>query len=186
VARQLRAFVLASGPSGGEHLDLIKAATGLKIATNSTIFKAPWAHICFAMDQTWWRQYGHEVKKISCERISSSSMSARYGASLIPRRPKSKPVKDGVSGNNSATCAAELAYIRGAREIILVGVDCTADGKRNHHHDDHPEPLKNRIRTREWLDDWKRFITLNDVRVVNTSPLCEADFFEYADIREFV
>ena len=180
----MRAFVIASGPSvTPEDLTVVKRQPGLKIAVNSSIFSAPWADICFAMDQGWWKVYHEQVKRLTCERWSSSSNAGQYGVQRVKRNRKNSPIKDGVSGSNSGLQACEFAYLRGADEIILLGVDCKVHEGRAHHHPDHPAPMTNAKNTRNWGSDWACALKRMDARVINTSPICELECFEYADLR---
>ena len=180
-----RAFVIASGPSvTAEALELVRAAEGLKIAVNSSIFSAPWADICFAMDNSWWHRYRNEVKALPCERWSSSLNCGKYGVKVVKKNPRNAPLVDGVSGNNSGAQAAEFAYLRGADEIILLGVDCKSHEGRAHHHEDHPKPMSNPVRTDHWSEDWARIVSLLDARIINTSTICDLDCFEYRRIED--
>ena len=180
----MRAFVIASGPSvAADDLAFVKRQSGLKIAVNSSIFSAPWADICFAMDHVWWRTYHNQVKQLKCERWSSSVNCAQYGVQIIRKNRMDAPVKQGVSGNNSGLQACRFAYIRGADEIILLGVDCKHHEGRAHHHPDHPAPMTNATKPGKWGEHWKIVLERMDARVINTSPICELDCFEYADLR---
>jgi len=180
----MRAFVIASGPSvTADDLAFVKRQPGLKIAVNSSIFSAPWADICFSMDNSWWKRYGNDVKRLKCERWSSASNAAQYGPQIVKRKRRDSPIKGGVSGSNSGLQACEFAYLRGADEIILLGVDCKHFEGRAHHHPDHPAPMKNANKPEKWGSDWERVLAKMDAKVINTSPICEVDCFEYADLR---
>jgi len=180
----LQAYVLASGPSlTPEQIRRVRDQAGLKIAVNSTIFSAPWSDICFALDHHWWQHYHEQVKALPCERWSSSGNCAPFGVQIVKKNRPDEPLIDGVAGNNSGTQAAEFAYLRGADEIILLGVDCKRHNGKAHHHPDHPEPMTNPTRTQHWAADWARFCRLVDVPVINCSPICELDCFEYRDLR---
>lgn len=183
----MRSFVLASGPSlTPEQIERVRTAEGEKIAVNSTIFAAPWADVCFAMDHHWWKQYGEQVKPIGCEMWTSSPNSTQFGPRLVKKNKPDGPLTDGVAGNNSGTVAAELAYLRGADEIVLLGVDCQLVDGKAHHHADHPSPLKNPVRTEHWAESWGRFLKHNDVRVINCSPVCNVEGFEYMTLGEYL
>jgi len=135
------------------------------------------------MDRNWWQTYHKEVKKLGCEMWSSSPNCAQYGPQVIKKNPKHKPIIDGVSGSNSGLQACELAYLRGADEIILLGVDCKHHEGKAHHHPDHPKPMTNATNSHNWGRDWARAIGMMDAKVINTSSICELDCFEYADLR---
>lgn len=50
--------------------------------------------------------------------------------------------KDAIChGNNSGYAAINLAYLLGAKRIILLGYDMKNDGKRGHYHDGYPVPV---------------------------------------------
>jgi len=180
----LRAFVLASGPSlTTEQIEWARKQDGLKIAANSTIFSAPWADICFAADHNWWARYHEQVKALGCERWSFSQNCAQFGVRVVKKNHKDKPLIDGVSAGTSGTAAAELAYLRGADEIYLLGVDCKVTDK-SHHHGDHPDGLSNPQPNalRRFGEDWQNFADHNDVRLINLSPICDLECFEYRTI----
>lgn len=177
----MRAFVLASGPSlTAEQIEWVRVQDGLKVAVNTTIFSAPWADICFAADHTWWKRYHEEVKQFPCERWSFSLNCHPFGVRVVKKNPTSKPLIDGVSAGTSGTAAAELAYLRGADEIYLLGVDCKVTDK-SHHHGDHPRGMSNPQPNalKRFAADWNNFAKHNDVRLVNLSPICDLDCFEY-------
>lgn len=175
---------MASGPSlTAEQIEWVRNQDGLKIAVNSTIFSAPWADICFAADYHWWKYYHRKVKQLDCERWSFSQNCAEFDVRVVKKNPRNEPLIDGVSAGTSGTAAAEFAYLRGADEIYLLGVDCKTTDK-SHHHGDHPEGLSN-PHERALLrfgEDWKNFAAHNDVKLVNLSPICDLDCFEYRTI----
>jgi len=145
----LDAVVLASGPSLGfdnyRDVKTIADKDCLIIAVNSTIFDAPFADICFGMDQGWWQHNHKAVKKLPCRRVSSNTAASKWGCEIIPvKDPKHS------DGCNSGCKAIQLAAREGAREIVLLGFDCQHTGGKAHHHKDHGHDMSNANRTDTW------------------------------------
>jgi hypothetical protein len=181
-----RWFVLASGPSlTPEDLTRVWKEWNEErctvIAVNSTIFSAPWADILFALDHHWWKRYGAQVADLPCERLTSSQNSLQFGPDLIPKRPGQFMADGGVVGQNSGQVAVEIARLRGATEIVMLGVDfCHVDGK-THHHGDHPGGLGNADKPHRWLHYFEGLagcLKERGVRAINCSPYYPGEGFE--------
>lgn len=147
-------FCLASGPSQcQEDIDAVRGH-GTVVAINNQLLAAPWADILFSCDSSWWEHYSDPAKEpefalalrtFQGEKLSSDAKAKKCGAMFIPR-------EDGIglgrkairTGSNSGYQVINLAWMRGARTIVLLGYDMgwTPEGKR-HNHKDHPAPLGN-------------------------------------------
>ena len=170
----MRWYVLASGPSlQPEEIEAIRkereADRCRVVVTNSTIFSAPWADACYAVDQPWWKEYHRKVPD-GVKRISARPRLELYGVEQLPRRKENGISKHGVCGNSSGHHAISYAYMQGADEIIVIGFDCCHIDGETHHHGDHPEPFSNAPRPHEWIAPAKAMaaaLEANNVRVVN-------------------
>ena len=147
--------LLASGPSQcGEDIEAVRVfreQTGARVtAINNQIFSAPWADVHYVADQTWHEAYRKRpeaapvLDEYRGERLGWTAGSARYGYRPVRRETGRGLGLTGVrSGANSGHQALNLAYLRGARLVILLGYDMQHTGGRLHNHPDHPAPLPN-------------------------------------------
>ena len=181
-----RWFVLGSGPSlTPEVMTRVwmewNAERCTTIATNSTIFSAPWADVLFALDHHWWKQYADKVKDLPCELLTSSKNALPFGPELIQKKPGRFMADGGVVGQNSGHVAAEIAAMRGADQIVLLGIDCChVDGKA-HHHPDHPNGLGNADKPHRWVhyfDGLAAELKKRRIRAINCSPHYPGEGFE--------
>lgn len=168
---------IASGPSVTlEDCELVRAwrAEGLHhrvIVINTTYQLAPWADLLYACDERWWSMYYEHVCASFAGQLwtqDSGSASrlkllkhvrseARAGLSKIP----------GVvhDGENSGYQAVGLAYMTGAKRIILLGYDMQDHGIKMHWHGDHPKHLKAFPRYECWIRNFKTLA--DDLRKMN-------------------
>lgn len=144
--------VLASGPSlTAEDIERTKGL--VTIAVNQTIFSAPHADYCYAYDDKWWVEYGDEVKKLQCNRITCSIKAHTLGAVRIPKTSAKEFDGTSVMGTSSGHHGICYAIMLGAKKIILLGFDCQhTDGKR-HHHADYPKGFGNADRPERWIKE---------------------------------
>lgn len=149
--RNRTAVILASGPS--LTVEQAQAVTHLpSITTNSTHELAPWADVHYACDFLWWRlNYSKVQHKSSC--WTQDRMSAeRYGINWV--RQDAKPGLGTTNlrvNGNSGFGAINLAYLFGARRILLLGFDMREVKGRKHWHADHPAPCVQSMPFKEWL-----------------------------------
>ena len=172
--RDRTAVILASGPS--LTVEQAQAVTHLpSITTNSTHELAPWADVHYACDFLWWRlNYSKVQHKSAC--WTQDRMSAeRYGIKWVRQDAKPGLGKTNLRVNgNSCFGAINLAYLFGARRILLLGADMKlgANGKR-HWHPDHPAPCVQSMPFGEWIK--KAALLAKDLKaagceVVNCTP----------------
>jgi hypothetical protein len=157
------------------------------IAVNSTIFSAPFADICYAWDKKWWTKYLADVKRLGCRRITAGK--GRPGCEEFPRVPQREFSEDAIGGNNSGHQAVNLAYMLGAKEIIMLGFDCQHTDGEAHHHGDHPKPLGNATNCQNWLPGFRVLserLRERGVKVVNCSPRTALDCFERHRLEDYL
>lgn len=146
-------IVLASGPSMlQEDADAVRGR-GTVVAVNNTVAMAPWADILYSCDSSWWSHYSDPDKApemaavlagFTGERISIDPLAQRFRVRVMRRE-----AGDGLglralrTGNNSGYQAINLAFLRGAKTILLLGLDMQHTDGKVHHHADHPPPLGN-------------------------------------------
>ena len=135
-------FCLASGPSMCAEDAQAVRGHGSVIAINNTLELAPFADVHYSCDAMWWRVYGERFSWYVGERVALSK-----GQLPSDVRGMEYANKPGLGetllhcGNNSGYQAINLAYLRGAKVIVLLGYDMQDAGK--HWHEPHPAPLAN-------------------------------------------
>lgn len=130
-------FILATGPSQAQSdVDAVRGL-GTVVAVNNAVFMAPWADILYAADPQWWKHYKPDW--FQGERLTFSHRAREFGAKRVPTEDGEGFGRTRVrSGTNSGFQAVNLAIIRGAETICLLGFDHQHTGGRIHCHDDHP------------------------------------------------
>lgn len=154
---------LGSGPSATEEVIAKLARAALPtIAVNDMYLVAPWATVCYFADTRWW-DWHHNGKvskafpwakfseaqvreafaayagqKVSIENTGAMISDANvflmhnYGYEGLSDRPNGLH-----TGSNSGYQAINIAYLAGAKRIILAGYDLRFPGGRSHAHDGH-------------------------------------------------
>ena len=132
--------VIASGPSlAAPDCETICQSGIPTIAVNSSWKAARFAEAVYAGDMAWWDEYGSEID-IDAERVTCMKSAARkHGLTL-----------HGPHGQvlNSGMRAIQFAIARGAKQIILLGFDCSIE-RGTHWHGDHERtknPTSQRVR----------------------------------------
>ena len=76
-------------------------------------------------------------------------------------------------GANSGYQAINLAYLFGAKKIILLGLDCKrGENKKAHWHGDHPGPLNKDMPIKTWLKSFPKLaedLKTEGVEVINAT-----------------
>lgn len=151
------------------------------IAINSSaISAAPWADIYFFGDARWWRWHGGKVADDFPGRIITASC-AKFRDGRLLRVDKEytatlseDPTK--LSGLDSGYMAANLAYLLGARRIVLAGYDMGFAGGVSHHHDEdfpHEIPSVEANYINRFLPEYRKLasaIQARGVEIVRITP----------------
>lgn len=199
--------IMASGPSmSAEQADLVADwrlhdITHRQVITiNDTYRLAPWADLVYACDGTWWRARRAEngptnfeaalAAGVSHTRLWTQDVKAaeEFKLNLIRSTAGSGlSKKQGLihQGMNSGYQCLNIAYLTGARRVILLGYDC--HGK--HWHPDHPAPLSNRLPHAQWITKFgplARDLAAEGVTVTNCSPGTALRMFQVGDLRELL
>lgn len=135
-------FCLASGPSmRAEDVEAIRGL-GHVIAINNTVFLAPWADVLYSCDRAWWLAYADQIADFKGRRVALAQDGLPDCVEGMPWSYASGLGLDCIhTGNNSGYQAINLAYLMGAKKIVLLGYDMQHPGK--HWHPPHPAPLGN-------------------------------------------
>ncbi len=189
------AVVIASGPSLTIRncVDVSACADVRMIAVNASFSRAPWAEVVYMGDYQAVKLYSASVRRVcvpstqlwTCSRLGAEQHQAHYVQGLTQEGLGRRGVA--MNGNSGAQ-AVNLAFLFGARKIILLGFDMKAapDGRR-HWHDEHPKPLVQVSQFAEWLH---KFAALADdlkaagCDVVNCTPDSALTCFRRGNLQE--
>lgn len=174
--------ILCSGPS--LTAEDASAVSHLRTyVTNSTIYMVPWADSIVGYDYAWWRDNIDRVLKIAPN-------SVRYSMLKTPRHWGVNCLRgwsDVAKCGNSGSLAVALAAIQGAKNILLLGADCSLkDGY--HWHGEHPG-LKNCLTVDRWprhFAEAGKIAARNGCRIINCSRKTKLDCFQRMDLREAI
>lgn len=193
--------VLASGPSLTKAMALKACSVADKvIAINETWIMAPEADTLYACDWQWWGYRAPSYAQFPGERICGTDIERAKRA--MPRakyldRVKTVQVVPGArdmfltgpkigAGGSSAFQATNLAVKRGAKRILLLGVDCK--NPNAHWHPPHQfisAQNQTDVTMNLWLKSWRTAgVTLEraGVQVLNCSPNSALDCFPRVEV----
>lgn len=140
---------------------------------------APYHYAC---DRLWWDHHYNEVKKgfkgesfTIQDELKERNPDAKYEItrvnSTFGEGLNKEMIHYGVhGGQNSGFQAANLAYILGAKTIILLGMDCYG----GHFFGEHPNPLSNHSPYPKFMESWA---TITEVEVINCTRSTLLDCF---------
>lgn len=189
---------VASGPSlSAEQLEPVRLAREAGrvrvVGVNNTYRLAPWVDVVFAVDLLWWKKHHADVKA-RAPRAETVTQDASAHKQFDLRTRIRGAASDGLgmheihTGGNGGHAAVNLAYLWGAKRIVLLGYDMKLgpNGER-HWHADHPAPC---IQT-QLFDHWiRRFeSTARDLKklgieVLNCTPGSALPWFKRCTIDE--
>lgn len=187
---------IASGPSlTAEDCERVRQwrsrTGGHVIVVNSSWRLAPWADVIYSMDAAWWEKWiavirlesGAKLLTNSAEKARELGIDASPGAKTAGLGRK-RPHLAGNSGH----AAINLAFLWGARRIVLLGYDMQMTGGRSHWHHDHPwgvSPASSP--TRRWLPRYAQLATdlaAEGVEVINATRETALECFERRPLAE--
>ena len=163
--------IIASGPSlTKEDVDAVRGLNVIVI--NTSYWLAPWANILYACDGHWWDwhydnpDWKAKLDAFEGEKWTQDKAAAeKYGLNYIESKPEA-----GLSsnpnlihqGSNSGIQAINLAYHKGARDIILLGYDMQGDDKKPHWHGHHPSRV---------VSSWSQWLKFYDYVAADSKKL---------------
>ncbi|ESY72526.1 hypothetical protein X740_33225 [Mesorhizobium sp. LNHC221B00] len=170
-------FVLAGGPSVLD-LDLSLLKGRRVIAINSAHLSYPDADALFYADSDWWTRVGVREPAFAGEIFTTNALG---GPAAVNRLVKvdaggisASPGRIRISAT-SVSGAINIATLRGAGRVVLLGVDgCFGPGGRRHHHGaNYPDPVRKGSfdRHRRELEGLAPSIAALGVEVINCSPV---------------
>lgn len=175
-----------------DDLKLIKSSTAKHIAINTAGFYAPWCDFLYYSDAKWYqwhyqeswfehfygRIYTIDKREIHLPGVMRLKWGDKQGLSTF---------RDALClGGNSGYQAINLAFLMGAKKIVLVGYDMRAQGEKTHFFGDHPAPTPKDV-----YDVYvPHFSTITDtlaaydVEIINTSLESAIDCFDKKPLKE--
>lgn len=192
------AVVVASGPSlTATQLATVSTSHGTHtIAVNSSALVFPWWEICYSGDFLWWKSvamrhpapaamHAPRTALWTCDRASAE----RWPLSWVKGTNRPGLAHDCVNMNgNSGAQAINLAYLFGARRIVLLGFDMKLGPKgERHHHPDHPAPCVQEQLFAEWihkLEPVAKDLKAAGCEVINCTPGSALPWFPMATLEE--
>jgi len=135
------AFLVASGPSLTEadvqKLREVKGQHPIAV-TNDTYRMVPFADVLYACDKRWWTTHHDAVlssRFAGALWTQNAGIAHRNKINYIPSldRPGLGTGDAIHQGGNSGYQLINLAYLLGAKKIVLLGYDCSASPEGQHH-----------------------------------------------------
>jgi hypothetical protein len=190
------AIVIASGPS------LTRAAVDEVccsdvpwpiIAVNSTaMFRGLSADVIYGGDLMWWKKHEPAARRAqphasmwTCDRTAAE----RYGLSHMKGVQRPGLGKNLIHLNgNSGFQAINLAYLFGARRILLLGFDMKpGPNGEKHHHPDHPLPCVQAQTFEQWIYASTKLaedLRTGGCEVINCTPGSALTVWPYVPLEE--
>lgn len=182
--------VAATGPSLGQLVAhkcrMARLQSGFRvIAVNDAYRLMPWADILYACDAGWWKVHNGAPGLTHGERWTTHEGDkpdeSNYKGDLPPEwRINLVRGRNGDTfstnpamihyGGNSGFQAVNLAILKGATRIVLVGFDMRVIGDKRHFFGDHPNGLFNRTDYQVFAKSFETAAPTCPVPVVNATP----------------
>jgi hypothetical protein len=156
------------------------------IVINDNYLVAPWADILYACDLKWW-DWHKGVPDFAGERWTQDADAARkYGLSYVRGKGgKGLSTDTGTihTGSNSGYQAINLAYLFGARRVILTGYDMkVGPNGAAHWFGNHPDNIVSNHSG--WLAGFKTIVDQRLVEVINCTRDTALTCFPQMSIEE--
>lgn len=188
---------VATGPSlTVEQCDMLKApraAGRIKVLGVNCAYQRAELDALFACDLAWWKKYHADVKA-RCPGLETVTQDASSHKQFQLTTRVRGAARDGLgtwqihTGGNGGHAAANLAYLFGARRILLLGYDFKlGPNGEKHFHRDHPAGCVQTQLFPAWI---KRFeSTARDlkklgVEVINVTPGSALPWFPFSSLVE--
>ena len=192
------AFIVAGGTSVTQaDVDLLKGRNVVVI--NSSYLSALWAPVLFFADERWWtREIYRTGNRLADFKGDIYTISGISKGSRLKRLGRQAPSKEGICSKpdtvtmqyTSVQAAMNLCVHKGAKRIILLGVDNKIDKAtgRAHHHEEYPKAWPRRETS--WAQKFNNLETtvqpLKDrgIQVINCSPISELPWWPKQSLAE--
>jgi hypothetical protein len=186
------AVVIANGPSlTEEQCLLVRDSSAGQIAVNTAYQMAPWAWVFYAGDFLFHKTHHARMAKLrafpfqtiwTCDATAAEHFGLHRWKGRNDVGLGEKTIH--LNGNSGAQ-AINLAYLFGARKIVLLGFTMAEINGKKHFHGDHEKPLVQKQLFEEWLH--KMTFVARDaqrlgVDIVNCDPLSAMTCFRRGDL----
>jgi hypothetical protein len=140
----------------------------------------------YACDAKWWEMH-HENISFNGEKWTQDIHARRkYLLNWVLGRSKPGLGRDCVHfGGNSGYQAINLAYLWGAKRIVLLGFDCKPVNGKDHWFGQHPRGLNQVQPYQLWLNNFVQIskdLESEGIEVINCSMLSALQCFKKAEI----
>jgi hypothetical protein len=189
----LTAVIVCAGPSlADEQLHAVKESTATTIAVNSAYLYVPWAEVVFAADFMFWKLHNDRIKAQfkGVQRWTTDSSAAERFQINRQRGGNREGLGTEIchtGSGNSGMIAINLAYLWGARKILLVGMDMREIDGKKHRHGDHEKGLTQVQLFSEWIHKGKKLaedLNANGCDVVNCTPGSALPWFRFSTLEK--
>jgi hypothetical protein len=170
------AVCLGGGPSLTQRqVDAVRGRARA-VAVNDAYRLAPWADVLYACDYRWWEWHPGALG-FAGEKVTYSRRAAQRWPGL--RWIRGDPKAAGLStkprllhcGRNSGYQGINLAYLYGARRIVLLGYDMQLIGNRAHWFGEHPNKVRSNYKG--WLTNYQTIaaqLPSLGLQIINCTP----------------
>lgn len=187
------AVVIASGPSltagDCELVRQARVADLVRVVSVSNAWKhtAKWADAIFAADQRYWKHYIAAMQAAGApkERMVTCCNVTANARQIKRIRAANRPglgTYELHTGGNSGFMGLNIAFLYGARHILLLGFDMQEGPKGEKHFDGaHPSPLVQAMPFKEWVrrfDAAAKDLAKHKAVVINCSRATALTCFE--------
>jgi hypothetical protein len=181
--------IIASGNSLTDS-DIESARRFKTIVINDTWQRATWADVLYACDLKWWRLHNEKITFQGKKYTQDSVAAKRYGLELV-KGENNKGLGKGLIhfGGSGGYQAINLAYLWGAKRILLLGFDCQKVNNKNHWFGQHPIGFSQSQPFNIWLNNFPRLaddLKAEGVEVINCSPNSALQCFNKKRINEII
>jgi len=135
-------YIIGGGPSL-KTFNWNSLAGKKTIAINKAFYAYPNADILYFTDGRFYSWYKDDIDLFKGKKytVTPGTVKLDPGVNMLKRGQKlglSKEKDTLCHGNNSGYAAINLAYLLGAKRIVLLGYDMGNDGKKSHFHEGYP------------------------------------------------
>ena len=186
------AVVIANGPSlTAEQIVHVEASTAWAIGVNTAYMMAQHCDVYYAGDYLFWSVHSRRmIAKFprATQQFWTCDATAAEQFGINRWKGRNEPglgeALIHLNGNSGAQ-AINLAYLFGARKIVLLGFTMREIDGKKHFHGDHEKPLVQKQLFEEWLHKME-FVARDAKRlgcdVVNCDPLSAMTCFRRGDL----
>jgi hypothetical protein len=148
----------------------------------------PFAHVLYACDHKWWKKHFNPAWALTGLELWTQDVKAHreFGTNWVLGRGQPGLGLDCVHfGGNSGYQAINLAFLWGAKRIVLLGFDCKRVEGKDHWFGQHPKGLTQLQPYEIWINHFNKLavdLQSHGVEVVNCSLDSALECFPKMDI----